>query len=186
LRQHAYSLSSYSVTILNVTLYHHEEKLFFRQLSGAPGAVEWLTAGRGWSLRRKEERMAIKASGFAAVLLALAACTVEETGSTGGTEQGPLSPSGYSLIGTEPFWGGTVAATEIVYTTPENQEGERIAVTAAYGPSSETYSGTLDGQPFVLTLTAGPCSDGMSDNEHAFTAQLRVLGETRQGCANPR
>ena len=121
-----------------------------------------------------------------AAALTLAACTVEEPGSAGGIVQGPLSPSGYRLIGTEPFWGGTVSATEIVYTTPENQQGDRIAVTAAYGPSSETYSGTLDGRPFLLTLTAGPCSDGMSDNEHAYSAQLRVRGETRQGCANPR
>lgn len=100
--------------------------------------------------------------------------------------QGPESPSGYRLIGTEPFWGGTVTASEVVYNTPENQEGERIPVTAVYGPDSEVYSGTLDGRPFVLTLTAGPCSDGMSDNVHSYTVVLLVTDETRRGCANPR
>jgi uncharacterized membrane protein len=102
----------------------------------------------------------------------------------GSTVQGPQSPAGYRIIGTEPFWGGTVTATEIVYSTPDNQQGERIAVTAAYGPDSEVYRGTLGGKPFVLRLTAGPCSDGMSDNVHEFTAVLEVQGETRQGCAN--
>ncbi len=96
------------------------------------------------------------------------------------------SGRGYRLIGTEPFWGGTVSPTEIVYSTPENQEGERIAVEATFAPERAVYTGRLDGRPFVLTLTPGPCSDGMSDNVHAYTARLQVRGESRQGCANPR
>lgn len=133
------------------------------------------------SISVRSARLALPAA------LALAAChTAVPAPPDGSTAQGPLSPSGYRLIGTEPFWGGTVTASEIVYTTPENQQGERIAVTAAYGPHSETYSGWLDGQPFMLTLTAGPCSDGMSDNVHAYRAALLVRGEQRQGCANPR
>jgi uncharacterized membrane protein len=96
------------------------------------------------------------------------------------------SRSGYRLIGTEPFWGGTVSATRIVYQTPDNQSGESIAVTASYSPAREVYAGRSGGKPFVLTLTRGPCSDGMSDNVHAFTAALQVQGETRQGCANPQ
>ncbi len=97
----------------------------------------------------------------------------------------PWSQSGYRIIGTEPFWGGTVTPDEIIYSTPENQQGETIAVTLAYGPDREVYSGQLGGRPFVLTLTDGPCSDGMSDNVHRFTATLEVDDETRRGCANP-
>jgi uncharacterized membrane protein len=96
------------------------------------------------------------------------------------------SPSGYRLIGTEPFWGGTVTADEAVYSTPENQAGERFPITVELSPTRETYRGTLAGSPFILTLSRGPCSDGMSDNVHAFTALLLVGGETRHGCANPR
>ena len=95
------------------------------------------------------------------------------------------SKSGYRLVGTEPFWGGTVKGARILYMTPENQAGEPVAATAAYGASLEAYRGTLEGKPFVLTLTAGPCSDGMSDKVHAFTATLQVRGETRNGCADP-
>lgn len=82
--------------------------------------------------------------------------------------------------------GGTVGATEIVYTTPEIREATAFSVTAAYGRGSQTYSGVLDGRPLILTLTPSPCSDGMSDNEHAYPAALRVRGETRQGRADPR
>ena len=98
----------------------------------------------------------------------------------------PRSASGYRIIGTEPFWGGTVSSDEIVYSTPDNQSGEPIAVNVRFEGDREIYSGALHGRPFVLTLTAGPCSDGMSDNVHAFTATLEVDGETRRGCANPR
>lgn len=98
----------------------------------------------------------------------------------------PRSATGYRLIGTEPFWGGTVGPDEIVYSTPDNQSGEPIAVTVRFEGDREIYSGSLHGRPFVLTLTAGPCSDGMSDNVHAFTATLEVDGETRRGCANPQ
>lgn len=96
------------------------------------------------------------------------------------------SASGYRLVGTEPFWGGTVAPTRIVYSTPENQAGEPVNVDAAYGAAREVYTGTLSGAAFVLTLTKGPCSDGMSDKVHKFTAALQVRGETRQGCADPQ
>ena len=102
-----------------------------------------------------------------------------------GSDQ-PLSQTGYRLIGTEPFWGGTVAKEEVIYSTPENQEGDKIAVAARFDAGREIYAGTLSGKAFVLTLTAGPCSDGMSDNVHAYTASLQVGGETRQGCADPR
>ena len=97
----------------------------------------------------------------------------------------PRSASGYRLIGTEPFWGGTVAETSVLYSTPENQSGERIAVTRRIDGDREIYSGRKDGRPFVLTLSDGPCSDGMSDNVHQYTARLEVDGEVRSGCANP-
>lgn len=98
----------------------------------------------------------------------------------------PWSPSGYKLIGTEPFWGGTVTGSRILYKTPDNQAGEPVAATADFGAGREVYRGTLGGKPFVLTLTRGPCSDGMSDNVHAFMAKLQLNGETRQGCADPQ
>jgi uncharacterized membrane protein len=132
-----------------------------------------------------EEPVAPKASNAAA-----AAAAPSAPPSAAAPPKGPApaswSPGGYRLVGTEPFWGGTVTSARILYQTPENQAGEPVAVDAAYGATREIYSGTLGSKPFVLTLTKGPCSDGMSDKVHAFTAALQVRGETRQGCADPR
>ena len=101
------------------------------------------------------------------------------------TPTAPMSPTGYALVGTEPFWGGTVTGTSVRYMVPERQFGDVIEARRSYGPGSETYSGTFRGRPFVLTLTRAPCSDGMSERPFAFTATLQVAGETRRGCADP-
>ncbi len=101
------------------------------------------------------------------------------------TGTAPMSPTGYGLVGTEPFWGGTVTGTSVRYMVPERQFGDLVQTRRSYGPGTETYTGTFRGRPFVLTLRRGPCSDGMSDRTFAFTATLQVLGETRRGCADP-
>lgn len=103
-----------------------------------------------------------------------------------GAAGGPWSPTGYALNGTEPFWGGDITGTKVRYMVPEDQFGDVVPTSAAYGAAQETYSGRYAGHPFVLTLTRGPCSNGMSDHSYAYTAVLRVKGETRQGCADPQ
>lgn len=87
------------------------------------------------------------------------------------------------LIGTEPFWGGTVRGGELVYTTPENQAGETIAVRRFAGNNGLGFSGQRGGAALDLTVTPGACSDGMSDRSYPFTATLRIGEEQRSGCA---
>jgi uncharacterized membrane protein len=91
----------------------------------------------------------------------------------------------YRFLGTEPFWGGTIDGATILYRTPEDQAGKTITATATKEGAATRYSGALDGQPFILTLTPGTCSDGMSDTVYPLNAALTVHGEQRQGCANP-
>ena len=99
---------------------------------------------------------------------------------------GPWSPSGYALNGSEPFWGGALTGTTIRYMTPEDQFGDVVETSLALAPDRETYAGSWRGRPFVLTLTRGPCTDGMSDRVYAFAASLQVAGGTRRGCADPQ
>lgn len=91
----------------------------------------------------------------------------------------------YRFTGNEPFWGGTIDGTTILYQTPEDQAGQTIAATVTTEGATTRYSGTLEGRPFVLKLTPGTCSDGMSDTVYPLHAVLAVRGEARQGCANP-
>jgi uncharacterized membrane protein len=87
------------------------------------------------------------------------------------------------FTGTEPFWGGDVADGVLTYTTPENQAGEMVAVDRFAGRNGISFSGELDDMPFVLAVTPGKCSDGMSDRAYPFTVTLQVRGEQRNGCA---
>jgi uncharacterized membrane protein len=87
------------------------------------------------------------------------------------------------FTGTEPFWGGQVAGGSLTYTTPDNGKGETIAVDRFAGRDGISFSGDLDGLPFVLAVTPGQCSDGMSDRRYPFVTTLQVKGKQRQGCA---
>ena len=87
------------------------------------------------------------------------------------------------FTGTEPFWGGVVTGAELVYSTPENQQGETIAVRRFAGNNGLGYSGMRGGAPFDMTITPGACSDGMSDRTYPFTVTLKLGEEQRNGCA---
>lgn len=91
----------------------------------------------------------------------------------------------YRFTGTEPFWGGTIEGAAILYRTPEDQAGQSIAAAVSKEGAATRYSATLDGQPFILVLTPGTCSDGMSDTVYPLKAALTVQGEQRSGCASP-
>lgn len=86
--------------------------------------------------------------------------------------------------GNEPFWGGEIIGETLRYTTPENPDGEAIAVKRFAGMNGLGFSGTFSGQPLDLAITPGSCSDGMSDRRYPYTATLRLGDEVRIGCAH--
>ena len=136
-------------------------------------------------------------------LLALAACRAEpneaeQSNAAEVTATAPAKPAEqsaappvaaptarYRFTGTEPFWGGTIDGSTILYQTPDDQAGKTIAAIVATEGATTRYSAMLDGKPFILKLTPGTCSDGMSDTVYPFHAVLAVHGEPRQGCASP-
>lgn len=129
-----------------------------------------------------------------AALTALAACNAvpDEGKGSGRTPGDSGSTQAYDEIaasetlrftGTEPFWGGSVTGGSLTYSTPENQEGTTIQVERFAGRNGLSFNGKLDGGDFVMAVTPGTCSDGMSDRIYPFTVTLRIAGETRNGCA---
>jgi len=87
------------------------------------------------------------------------------------------------FTGTEPFWGGQAASGSLTYTTPDDQKGATIAVSRFAGRNGLSFSGDFGGMPFVLAVTPGKCSDGMSERSYPFAVTLQVTGEQREGCA---
>lgn len=87
------------------------------------------------------------------------------------------------LIGTEPFWGGHVKGTVLVYETPEKPEGVTATVERFAGRNGISFTGRLEGEAFTLAITPGKCSDGMSDRTYPFHATLQLPSDLRSGCA---
>tara|TARA_B100000678_G_scaffold104477_1_gene87413 strand:- start:3927 stop:4352 length:426 start_codon:yes stop_codon:yes gene_type:complete len=120
-------------------------------------------------------------------LLLLGACQTESSPRAPGS-----APEGFTGIGadetvqftgTEPFWGGSVTGSELLYKTPENIDGTAIAVKRFTGQGGLGYSGKLNGAAFDMTITPGACSDQMSDRSYPYTVTLRIGDDMRRGCA---
>lgn len=99
-----------------------------------------------------------------------------------------LSVAPLRAIGTEPFWGARIEGRCVTYSHPDDQQGTRVWTRyAANAGGGATWTGALEGRPFVLRTHPQPgCSDGMSDNRYPIAVELTVGGEQRQGCAQPR
>lgn len=89
-------------------------------------------------------------------------------------------------VGTEPFWGARIDGRCVTFSHPEDQSGSRVWTRFSGTVQSGVWSGAYEGKPFVLrTRRQADCSDGMSDRRYPIAVTLSVLGEDRQGCAEP-
>ena len=88
----------------------------------------------------------------------------------------------FRAFGTEPFWNVNVEDATLTYTTPEDQAGVVMQGTRRALEEGVELSGSHDGKPFVLTVSAGLCSDGMSDNQYELNASFRYGDIDYKGC----
>ena len=94
-------------------------------------------------------------------------------------------PARFTALGTEPFWGAKVDGARLTYTTPEDQVGRPIAVARTSQGGSVEFDATLAGNRLTLSVSAGPCSDGMSDTVYPFAVRRRLGDDEQHGCARP-
>jgi len=87
------------------------------------------------------------------------------------------------FVGTEPFWGGRVAGDRLIWSTPENIDGQEIVVTRFAGRGGLSFSGMLDGQQFDMAVSPADCSDGMSDARYPYAASVMLGERNLSGCA---
>ena len=87
-------------------------------------------------------------------------------------------------VGTEPFWGARIEGRCVTYSHPDDQDGTRVWTRYTGTGDGGSWSGALNGRPFILRVRAEPnCSDGMSDQRYPYAVDLVVGGERRLGCA---
>ncbi len=120
--------------------------------------------------------------------LLLAACAPEHDAALPGNaaDDQPFSDIAeeevIKMIGTEPFWGGEIAAGKVTWTTPENIAGQRAPVTRFAGRGGLGFSGQLDGQAIDLMVTPATCTDGMSDRTYPFAVTVTLGSQQLEGC----
>lgn len=97
----------------------------------------------------------------------------------------PVVANRLHAVGTEPFWAADVEGRCVTYSTPEDQKGTRVWTRFDGSSDGGTWTGALDGKPFVMTAKPQQaCSDGMSDKSYPIAVTLDVGGERRTGCAD--
>jgi uncharacterized membrane protein len=93
----------------------------------------------------------------------------------------PPAKDRYRAIGTEPFWAVTIKGSTATLERPDKPPA-RYAVSRHDDRRTIRYLG--DG--FTMTLTEGPCSDGMSDAVWSDRVALAFGEGTLSGCGGER
>lgn len=107
-----------------------------------------------------------------------------------GTEEEPAAPppdpgrpaeDRYRAIGTEPFWAVTVKGSVVTLERPDKAP-VRYAVSRHDDGRAIRYLGV----GFSMTVTEGPCSDGMSDAVWSDRVAIAFGEGTLSGCGGMR
>ena len=96
-------------------------------------------------------------------------------------EAPPSSETHYRAIGTEPFWSVTVKGS---IATLERPDKPPVHFPIARTDDGRTLRYVSNG--FTMTVTEGPCSDGMSDAIWADRVALSFGEGTLKGCGGAR
>lgn len=97
------------------------------------------------------------------------------------------TPVSYRCTGTEPFWSLDISPAGIVFQSPESSP-----VTYPYS-ASQNNAGSIEFNTSLnigatkstlkVLLTPGDCSDGMSDIQYPYSAEVVLDGQRLRGCA---
>ena len=93
----------------------------------------------------------------------------------------PLAAKRYRAIGTEPFWAVTVKGSTAILERPD-KPSRAFAVSRNDDERATRYLG----EGFSMTVSEGPCSDGMSDAVWSDQVSIAFGEGTLKGCGGDR
>ena len=92
---------------------------------------------------------------------------------------GPDFSGDFNLVGTEPFWAGTIRADGLTLS----RAGQPDVTAANAGAKVQGEVGSWGTGELMFRLEAEPCTDGMSDRKYGYRAEATVKGQVLRGCA---
>lgn len=90
----------------------------------------------------------------------------------------------FDAVGTEPFWSVKVRAGVMTLARPDHPDATPARLDARVEGEARVFDASMGEHRFVLRLTPGECSDGMSDRRYDYFAEVAVDSETLKGCAS--
>lgn len=86
--------------------------------------------------------------------------------------------------GNEPFWSVEIDTDQMLLRQPDEPDPSKFSVQETQdAEGSVTYRGTGGDKALEITVTNSPCSDSMSGEYFAHTADLTLDGRMLRGCA---
>ena len=98
-----------------------------------------------------------------------------------GTPPPNRSEPDYRAIGTEPFWAASIRGDKLVLERPDHPP--RIFRVVR---SDDRRAIRYGGEGFAMTVSEGPCGDGMSDAIWSDRVQIAYGDGTLKGCGGER
>lgn len=126
---------------------------------------------------------------FALFLLALvlSACNPALQPTSSGRGVSSTAPARYRCTGTEPFWSIDISSEGIVFQSPESSPVTYPYRAAQNNAGSIEFNTSLntntESSTLKVVLTPGNCSDGMSDIQYPYSAEVVRDGQRLRGCA---
>lgn len=124
----------------------------------------------------KDNPVTEAASGAASAVASHLDTSTEPAHMLGGVD---LSQS-ISMVGTEPFWNILFGGGRVVFSSPDSNEGRTTTEPFFFGPKGAEWHG----EGMDIYLTAGRCSDGMSDRSYRLKAEVHIGDTKLKGCAD--
>ena len=85
--------------------------------------------------------------------------------------------------GTEPFWGLDVAGGQVLLSRPGQAALAAAAKELGGSPGLRKFEADTAEGKLLASFTAGSCSDGMSDAQFGWTAEVSLGDQHFKGCA---
>jgi uncharacterized membrane protein len=99
------------------------------------------------------------------------------------SESVPAIPTEYVAGGNEPFWSIATHADRVVYSSPEEPDGESLPATVSQADGWTRFAAQMDGAPLVLEVRKAACEDDMSGLPFSHESRLTRGAGTFRGCA---
>jgi len=123
----------------------------------------------------------------ATAALILGACAPQAPDGSDAPAPADAPPAAFSgdldARGTEPFWALEIRARQITLRRPDHPAQMAANPGLKMSGDKAVWTTKTGETPLTVTLSAEPCSDGMSDLKYPYAAEVVLGGETLKGCA---